>query len=77
MAIAAFSYNPRNWYWLADDGRLFSSARVAVVPQDNADYLAWLEGGWPATPWPRDEQGHQTNASLQAVLTPWSITIPA
>lgn len=61
-------YTPADWYWLADDGRLSSSARQAIVTTDDAAYRAW--GGQP-TRWPEDGEGAQTNAALQDVLTPY------
>jgi hypothetical protein len=63
---------PTNWYWLADDGRLFSSASETLVAADDPAYVAW-DATYDATPWPVDDAGNQTNASLQAVLTPYDI----
>ncbi|ABE63170.1 hypothetical protein Nham_2379 [Nitrobacter hamburgensis X14] len=67
-------YNPLDWYWLADDGRVYSSAQQARVPDDDA---AWLvrqgSGAW--TPWPRDEAGEQTDAALQWVLAPYGLFV--
>lgn len=68
------SYDPRDWYWLAEDGRLFASARITVVTVEDAGYRAWLEAGGPgATGWPRDEAGAQTEDALQEVLTPYGL----
>jgi hypothetical protein len=61
-------FNVANWYWLADDGRVFASARNIVVTETDQDYVAWKEAGGVATPWPRDEQGNQTLAELQRTL---------
>lgn len=67
------SYNPRDHYWLASDGRLFSSARSAIVPSSDATFAEWtVAGGFP-TVWPRDEAGNQTTDALQDVLTPYGI----
>ncbi|MBR0871211.1 DUF4376 domain-containing protein [Bradyrhizobium tropiciagri] len=68
-------YDPFNWYWLADDGRLFSSAVQAVVPADDAAYQAWRAGGRAATRWPADAAGLQTTMSLQDVLTPYGLYV--
>lgn len=68
------SYNPLDWYWKADDGRVFSSSKQSVVASDDADFVAWsTQTGMGATPWPRDLQGNQTTASLQDVLTPYGL----
>jgi len=60
-------YTPENWFWLADDGRLYSSAVQGLVAEDAPAYLAWREGHLP-TPWPRDDVGAQTDEALQEVL---------
>ena len=49
-------YNIHDWYWLADDGRVFTSARRLTVDESDASYQAFI-GGAMATPWPRD--GHK------------------
>ena len=63
-------YDPKNWYWLAEDGRLFSSAVAAQVPKTDPAYAAWREAGGFPTTWPRDDAGEQTDAALQEVLAP-------
>lgn len=66
-------YDPFNWYWKADDGRIFSSIRSAIVAADDATYQAWLAAGFAPTPWPRDTAGNQSTAALQEVLTPYGL----
>lgn len=66
-------YNPFNWYWKADDGRLFSSSSQSMVSSGDAEYTAWVATGRSATSWPRDIQGNQTNAALQEVLSPYGL----
>jgi hypothetical protein len=66
-------FNPFDWYWLASDGRLFSSARQALIADDDADYLAWTAAGHLAQRWPTDESGEQTTDALQGVLTPYGM----
>ena len=61
---------PWTWYWIHDDGRVFSGPKQAIVAQNDPDYLAWLHPSRQATPWPRDVDGNQTDASLQEVLEP-------
>jgi hypothetical protein len=66
------SYNPYDWYWLADDQRVFSSARQIIVPVDDPDYVNFQAVAAP-TAWPRDNAGNQTDAALQDVLTPYGV----
>lgn len=65
------TYNPNDWYWLADDGRLYSSAAQALVKKSDLAYKSWSSGDLVPTPWPQDETGEQTNAALQQVLSPY------
>jgi hypothetical protein len=65
-------FHPYDWYWLADDARLFSSATQSLVQSTDPNYITWTEGG-PATAWPRDNAGNQTDPSLQDVLTPYNL----
>lgn len=67
------SFNPGDWYWLAEDGRLFSSARRAVIDTADDGYLAWLDGGLGPTPWPRDAAGEQSVAALKQVLVAFGL----
>ena len=62
------SYNPFDHYWLADDGRLFSSAAQSLVTPET-------DTGEDKTPWPRDAAGAQTDAALQDVLTPYNVFV--
>ena len=68
-----FSDNPKNWYWLADDGRVFSSATETIVTADDATYAEWIAAGNVPSAWPRDDAGNQTDAALQDVLTPYGM----
>ena len=72
-------YIPQDWYWLATDGRLYSSSRQSIVPALDETYIGWMADGTRPTAWPRDEDGRQTNASLQDVLTPFGLfaSLPA
>ena len=65
---------PYNHYWLADDGRIFSSASQTLVQDTDAAYVAWCAANVP-TPWPRDGAGNQTTAALQAVFTPYNLFV--
>lgn len=65
-----------NWYWLASDGRIYSSAAGAVITAEDENYTAWTEAGHGPTPWPRDDAGEQTDEALQAVLSPYGLYMP-
>jgi hypothetical protein len=64
----------QRWFWLADDGRVFSSERSLIVDDTDAAYLDFI-AVQPAAPWPRDANGNQTELSLQAALAPHGIGI--
>ena len=74
---AAPAFDPRAWFWRAEDGRVYSSAAGASVPNDDAGYRAWCEAGGIATVWPRDDEGAQTDAALDAVLVHYGLTAGA
>ncbi|MER2603605.1 MAG: hypothetical protein ABTR27_14795 [Candidatus Competibacter phosphatis] len=65
-------FNPARWFWLADDGRVYSSAAAKIITAKNkeewAEYQRFRTGAAP-TPWPRDGDGNQTATALSAVLT--------
>ena len=63
-------FDPYNWYWLADDGRVYASKRQLIVDDTDADYAAWAVN-FIAPPWPRDDAGNQTDAALQETLAPY------
>lgn len=62
------NFDPADWYWWADDGRLYASARQSLIDHDDADYIAWSETPALPTRWPTDDAGEQTDAALAAVL---------
>lgn len=62
------------WYWLADDGRVFSAERSIVVDDEDAEYVAWAASN-VAAPWPRDSNGVQSEIILQAALAPFDLGI--
>lgn len=68
-------YDPLSHYWKAEDGRIFSSAKIALIEEADLDFVAWLAAGYRPTPWPCDAQGAQTNAALQDVLTPYGLYV--
>lgn len=66
---------PTNWFWLADDGRVFASARNKVVSDKDPAFLEAQEAGQQITRWPADDSGAQTTASLKEVLRPYGIWV--
>jgi hypothetical protein len=67
--------DPFNWYWLADDSRVYGSAKQTIVTDTDPDYVAWTDAGGVATIWPSDEAGNQTDAALQEVLMPYNLWV--
>lgn len=73
-----------NWYWLHDDGRLYSSKRNIIIAaadvEADAEYVSWMndfpyQGHWRQI-WPRETNGVQTVAALQWAINPLGITVP-
>jgi hypothetical protein len=75
MLDAAGIFTPLDWYWLAKDGRTYSSARNALVYSYDSAYLAFVAKHGGITPWPVDANGQQTTAALQAVMSQYGITL--
>lgn len=67
-------YTPLAWYWTALDGRIYSSAKNALVYSYDAGYQTFITNQG-IKPWPFDAVGLQTTASMQAVMTPYGITL--
>ena len=65
---------PTNWFWRADDGRVFASARQEIVSDTDPAFLEAKEAG-QFTRWPADDSGAQTEAALQEVLYPYRIYV--
>lgn len=68
-------FNPHDWYWLADDGRIFSSARGELISKNDGSFKKWEDAGNLPTRWPEDDNGEQNNASLGAVLSVYGLEI--
>lgn len=68
-------YNPIDWYWLRDDGVVYSSAAQCFVTTANAKFKDWMKAGGAATRWPEDAVGQQTEASLLDVISPYGLEI--
>ena len=70
------SYTPHDWYWRAADGRIWSSAAGAIVPDETPAFEAWRDAGNQPTPWPRATTGVESAAALRDVLAPYGIPGP-
>lgn len=73
--MSSYPFYPFNWYWLADDARVYGSAKQVMTTDADPDYVAWTGAGGVATPWPRDGAGNQTVAALQSVLAPYNLWV--
>lgn len=65
-------YVATDWYWLADDGRLYSSAEQRSSPRKSRPMS---HGGPPISRrrGQRDGAGEQTDAALRDVLAPYGL----
>lgn len=65
---------PYQWFWLADDGRVYSSAARSLVSDDDAGFVEFKASRKP-TRWPVDDAGAQTDAALNEVLAPYGLAV--
>ena len=68
-------YTPSRWYWLSADGRIYSSAKQAIITEKDKDFVAWKEAGNLPTPWPKDDEGKETDAALSDVLARYGLRL--
>lgn len=68
-------FNPFDWYWRDDDGRIYSSKRRTVVSKNDKEFEAFLAGNGFVTRWPTDANGRQTDAALAEVLAPYGLAV--
>ncbi|MCM2399790.1 DUF4376 domain-containing protein [Rhizobium sp. S153] len=68
-------FDPANWYWIKEDGSIYSSASRAFVDADDTAFVAWRSAGATPTPYPRDELGNESEAELAAILLPYGIYV--
>ncbi|NGO64184.1 DUF4376 domain-containing protein [Rhizobium daejeonense] len=68
-------FDPANWYWIREDGALYSSASRAFVAANDTDYVLWLRTGAMPTPYPRDASGAESEAELAEVLRPYGVFV--
>ncbi|WP_137132758.1 hypothetical protein [Rhizobium sp. FY34] len=69
------NYNHSAWYWVADDGRIYSSSCQHLIAEDDADYVNFIAAGGTPTTWPRDRAGDQTVTSMLAVVAPYGLIV--
>lgn len=67
------AFIPQDWYWQRASGALFSSARIAEVSATDEAYVEWVERGFVPTPYPKDAEGSESVAELEAVLSPYGL----
>lgn len=68
-------YDPYRWFWVHEDGRIYSSSAQDIVTDADAGYSAFILNSHP-TLWPRDTNGNQTDAALTEVLAPYGLELP-
>ena len=60
---------PQNWYWAGSDGgRIYSSAKQAIINKNDKEFLTWQADGNRTTPWPKNSEGKETDEALAEVL---------
>ena len=73
MSILGGPNFPYQWYWKADDNRVYSAILQQVVNTTDSGYIAFTDSGATATRWPEDDSGQQTNAALNAVINKYNL----
>lgn len=68
-------YTPHYWYWRSENGRIYSSAKQALIQNDDKDFIAWQTAGYLPTPWPKNKKGEETDAALANVLAPYGLRL--
>lgn len=68
-------YTPSRWYWLAADGRIYSSAKQAIINEKDKEFVSWKTDGNLPTPWPKDDEGKETDAALGKVLAAYGLKL--
>lgn len=66
-------FNGNNWFWLDSSGRVYSSAKQSIGDEKDKDYLAWKADGNLPTPWPKNNDGKETDEALAAVLAGYGL----
>lgn len=61
-------FNPFDWYWVNEDGTVYSSAQNKFYASSNVEYKRWTGAGGMATRFPRNEAGTESFEEMDAVL---------
>jgi hypothetical protein len=73
--FAPQTFTPANWYWIARNGSIYSSARNTLVTSWDPAYVAFVAQNGGTTPWPNDSSGNQTSAAMAAILSMYNIFV--
>lgn len=65
-------FDPHDWYWRLEGGAVYSSAKRAIVPEDEPDFVAWTEAGGVPRVAP-DEHGNATLVLVETILAQYGI----
>ncbi len=63
------------WYFTHPDGRIFGAPICKLFDKVDPGYAAFLEAFDHVPGWPRDAEGAQTDAELDAVLRPFKLSM--
>lgn len=66
---------PFQWFWQADDGRVYSAAVRSLVSADDGAFSDFKASGRTPTRWPVDDAGAQTDAALNEVLGAYGLAV--
>lgn len=66
---------PFQWFWQADDGRVYSAAARSLVSEDDGEFSDFKSSGRKPTRWPVDDAGAQTDAALNEVLSAYGLAV--
>lgn len=63
----------RYHYWTRANGMVYASERNIEISADDEEYQAWLVAGGLPTAYPKDKNGNENVAELDAVLAPYGL----
>jgi hypothetical protein len=73
--MAKRGFTPHQWYWVAEDGRVYSSTLQKVVDKSDPGFRNFVAAGGHPTPWPRHRQGPQDDAALHEVISKHGLSL--
>lgn len=68
-------FTQHNWFWQKENGQIYSSSKKSLIDKNNSDFMAWQKLGNSPTPWPRDENGSETDEALSEVLERYGLKL--